>query len=109
MAKYVSQVENILNDAKPKKVTILWTDTEIKHKQTIEWPDVAKVDNFMSAGGTDMEHGMRVMEEDEDPVDVFICISDGYTSYTTAPSFPVIWVLDNEVSMPTYGDVIRIN
>jgi predicted metal-dependent peptidase len=109
MAKYVSQVENILNDAKPKKVTILWTDTEIKHKQTIEWPDVAKVDNFMSAGGTDMEHGMRVMEDDEDPVDVFICISDGYTPYTSAPSFPVIWVLDNEVSQPTYGDVIRIN
>ena len=108
MAKYVSRVEHIIQDARPKKTTILWTDTQIKHQQVIEWPDPILIDNFMSQGGTDMEEGMRQMEKEEN-VDVFICITDGYTNYTQAPSFPVIWCIDNEVSQPTYGEVIRIN
>ncbi len=110
MSTYTSHVQHLMTMVNPRKLTILWVDTEVKHEQIIEWPDPCVIDNYMSMGGTDMEEGMRHISRtaSEDP-DVFICLTDGYTSFTEAPSFPVIWCLDNETSQPTYGDVIHIN
>jgi predicted metal-dependent peptidase len=111
MAKYISHIENIIGQCSPQKTLILWTDTEVRHTQTIEYPEQPDIDHFCTYGGTDMEDGFRWLNENEpDNPDAFICITDGMTPFTTAPDFPVVWVMDSPYGKVTapYGTTIQI-
>jgi predicted metal-dependent peptidase len=112
MSKYISHVENVLNACSPRKTTILWVDTEIKHSQTIEWPENDSIDHFVTYGGTDMEYGIKWVQENEpESPDAMIIITDGETGFNlTNPAFPIIWVIDNTREIiPPYGITIRIS
>lgn len=112
MSKYVNHIENIIDQVNPKKLLVLWVDTRVQRTQLLEWPNREPIDHFVTFGGTDMEYGFTWLDENEpDTPDAMIIITDGETSFTKSPGFPVIWCIDNGYRdvVPPYGTTIKIN
>lgn len=82
----------ILNDCTPKCLRVLGVTTDVVDDQILRSP--AELENWHrhKSGCTDMEAGFRhVLEEGWIP-DVAVVLTDGLTSFTNPPPFPVIWV-----------------
>lgn len=103
---YAGHLERIIEQCRPEKVHVLYVDTRVaKHLEFNPLQgDEVKLE-FYSGGGTDMEEGFRYIEKNCEDVEVIVCLTDGYTSFTSAPDLPVVWVVSSSV-VPTYGDHI---
>ena len=102
---YNGHLSRIIADCRPEKVHVIYTDTQVqRHVEFDEGEEVTL--SFYSGGGTDMEAGHAWCDEHGIEPDVFVTLTDGYTAYTEAPSFPVIWCVSSDKE-PTYGEVIH--
>ncbi len=101
---YAGHMARIVELCRPEKVHVTYVDTRVcKH---VEFDPLNGEDlklEFYSGGGTDMEEGFRWAEQHLEDVEVIVCLTDGYTSFTKAPDKNVVWVVSTNV-VPTYGE-----
>lgn len=101
---YAGHMVRIVEQCRPSKVHVLYVDTRVcKHVEfdPLNGDDIKL--EFYSGGGTNMEEGFRFVDKELDQVEVIVCLTDGYTSFTHAPDKQVVWVVSSNI-VPTYGE-----
>lgn len=121
MCHYLAELANIVEDCRPKRLTVIWCDDWVQRVDEISEPsDMATLqyeaakDGINGGGGTSCEPVFEWMQKelDEEP-EVFIGFTDGYVTFPPRPAYPnmvVIWasVAKAPEEYP-YGDVVEIN
>jgi predicted metal-dependent peptidase len=107
LAYYNGHLSRIVEQCRPTKVHVLYTDTSVVRHDEFEQDQELKLE-FYSGGGTDMEAGFEYIDERGISPNVFICLTDGYTGFNTdnEPAYPVVWCISSDVTAP-YGEVIH--
>jgi len=113
--RFMSEMGGIIEDVRPRKVIVLWIDTEVRRADWItDAADVANVRKLEvpGGGGTAFEPAFDWVEEEGiEDVDAFVYLTDGFGSFPNkAPRYPVIWGSisdEGQVAYP-FGDVIQI-
>ena len=107
LAYYNGHLSRIVEQCRPTKVHVLYTDTSVVRHDEFEQDQELKLE-FYSGGGTDMEAGFEYIDEMGISPNVFICLTDGYTGFNTdnEPAYPVVWCISSYVTAP-YGEVIH--
>ncbi|MEM5400804.1 vWA domain-containing protein [Paraburkholderia unamae] len=101
LAAYNGHLSRIIADVHPKKVHVLYVDTQVQKHQEFNAGDEVKLE-FYSGGGTHMPAGFSYIEEHGIECDVFVCLTDGYTGFDQDPGFPTVWCISSNVEAP-YG------
>jgi predicted metal-dependent peptidase len=100
----------IMEQCRPKEVRCLCVNTRVMSDDTFEDLDEFRQWKPTGTGGTDMEAGLRFLEEDGYDPDVCIVLTDGetYTSTDNEPGFPVLWVTTSAIDF-AYGAVVKMD
>jgi predicted metal-dependent peptidase len=104
---YNGHLQRIVSQCNPSRVHVLYTDTAVAKHEVFEQGEEVSL-TFYCGGGTDMEEGFNyVAKEGIDP-EMFICLTDGYTSFNAAntPAYPVIWCISSDIVAP-YGENVH--
>jgi predicted metal-dependent peptidase len=103
---YAGHMARIIEQCNPSKVHVLYVDTQVqKHLEFVPAQgDEVKLE-FYSGGGTDMEAGFRWIAKKLQDVEVIVCLTDGYTDFSTSSpvDVPVVWCVSSQV-VPGYGE-----
>lgn len=104
---YNGHLQRIVELCSPERVHVLYTDTRVAKHVTFERGEEFGLE-FYSGGGTDMEAGFEYLEQHGIEPEVFVCLTDGYTSFheANAPDYPVVWCISSNVEAP-YGENIH--
>jgi len=102
---YNGHIASIVDLCHPERVHVLYTDTNVQRHDVFECDETPHISMY-SGGGTDMEAGFKFCDANNITPDVFVCLTDGYTDFTSAPDFPVVWCISTDVVAP-YGDTIK--
>lgn len=109
---YLSELAGLIEELKPKRVTVFWCDAAIKQVDDIE--DMADLDKVRcrgvkGGGGTNCRpvfHAIDAMNME--PPEAFIGLTDGYADFPShAPPFPCVWAVTSDAEIP-FGEVVRI-
>lgn len=109
ITSYIAELSGILADVRPRRLTILWGDTQVAHID-----EVAEVDDLRhvkpkGGGGSDSRPMFDWVAEnrDEQP-ECFIGFTDGMINFPQrAPHYHVIWCSVCDAKYP-FGEVVRI-
>jgi predicted metal-dependent peptidase len=104
---YNGHLARIIELCSPERVHVLYVDTSVCKHDTFERGEEFALE-FYAGGGTDMEAGFKYIEDKGIDPEVFVCLTDGYTSFdpSSKPAYPVVWCISTDVEAP-YGDVIH--
>lgn len=111
--KYLAELHGILEDARPRRLTVIWADDGIA--QIDEMTDVADLLEVKRkgiadvGGGTSVHPVLKWIDEGYEAPDMFLAFTDGYFDFPShAPTYPVIWASVTDAKYP-WGTVVRIN
>lgn len=106
---YNGHMQRILELCQPERIHVLYTDTGVLRHDVFEQGEEFAL-TFYSGGGTDMEAGFDYLDKHGISPEVFVCLTDGYTSFNPAntPAYPVVWCISTDVKAP-YGENINFN
>lgn len=110
---YLGEFGGIIEDVKPKRLTILWCDSEIKFIDEIyDMSDLyhVKCRGVGGGGGTSVKPVFNwIVKNNTETPDMFLGFTDGFVTFPTKePAFPVIWASITDSPYP-WGEVVRIN
>lgn len=113
LSRYMAELSGIIEDVRPKRLTILWCDAAIHRVDEVEEAsDLARIqyEGVGGGGGTSVHPVMEWIADHTEKPDMFIGFTDGYVSFPEIePSFPVIWAsVTKDVTYP-WGEVVHIN
>jgi predicted metal-dependent peptidase len=112
---FLTEVKSICEEQNPEEIYIMWVNSGIAHVDHIE--EMAEFDDVLQAaldgkrpsgGGTDIEAVHAYIAEWGIEPATCVHFTDGYTSFTKAPPFPVIWAMTTDNIAP-YGATIRVD
>lgn len=112
LAKYMGELSGIIEDVRPKRITVLWCDASIHYIDEIE--DAGdllhvKARGVKGGGGTSVKPVFEWIAKNLELPDAMVCFTDGYVTFPKhAPSYPVIWASTSDVVYP-WGETVRIN
>ena len=102
-------MKRIIEQCRPSKVHVIYTDTEVQMHQEFEKPEDVQIE-FHSGGGTDMEAGLRYLEAKGIEPEVVVTLTDGYDSYSDeAPPFDTVWCISSDQKGPPYGHKVHFD
>jgi len=109
LAHYNGHMQRIIEQCSPERVHVLYVDTDVCKHETFERSEEFALE-FYSGGGTDMEAGFTYLDKNGIDPEVFVCLTDGYTSFNpaNAPTYPVVWCISSNIEAP-YGDNIHFS
>lgn len=98
---YAGHVKRIIEDVRPSKVHVLYTDTQVRKHEEFDAPEDVEL-TFRSGGGTDMRAGFRFLLDKGIDAEAIITLTDGYTPFPregdyTIPSF---WCISSGTVSP---------
>jgi predicted metal-dependent peptidase len=107
LAYYNGHLKRIVELCSPETVHVLYTDTDVVAHEKFERGEEFGL-SFRSGGGTDMEKGLEYVAEQGIEPEVFVCLTDGYTSFDKSkePGYDVVWCISSDVKAP-YGTNIH--
>jgi predicted metal-dependent peptidase len=112
LASYIAELSSIIDDVRPRRLTVVWCDAKIQRIDEIEEPsDLARIqyEGAPGGGGTSMFPVLDWIGEANEEPEMFIAFTDGYVSFPDqSPTYPTIWASTTDKDYP-YGDVVRIN
>lgn len=105
---FLTEIQNIKDFSKPKRLTIMDFDTRVKAIHELDEYDRLENIEFKGRGGTDM-HDVFEKATKMNPT-LFIMFSDMYCEkITKQPPFPVLWVAVNNPNFePEFGRKIDL-
>jgi len=102
-----SVVGDIIDQASPERVHIVWCDARVQHTQTFEKGESLKPE-ARGGGGTDFRPVFRWVEDQGIEPQALIYITDMYGAFPAeAPDYPTIWVKTTDVEAP-FGSEVKI-
>lgn len=103
----VSEVYAILKRFKPKKITLLCFDTQVRSEHTVKSAQDLLNQTFTGRGGTKIEPVLEWAEERKPTL--LLVFSDGWFEIPEkGPKKPIVWlVYDNKGFAPTFGKTIH--
>jgi predicted metal-dependent peptidase len=104
---YNGHLKRIVEQCNPERVHVLYVDTAVaKHEVFEQGEEVALT--FYCGGGTDMEEGFNYLAREGIEPEMFVCLTDGYTSFNESsnPAYPVIWCISSDIVAP-YGENVH--
>lgn len=110
--KYFGEIAGLIEDMQPKRLTLLWCDSDISHIDEIE--DASDMHNVRcrgvgGGGGSSVVPVFDWIADQDDQPECFVGFTDGYIQFPDRePKFNVIWCSTSDEDYP-WGDVIRIN
>lgn len=100
-----SVVDDVIEQASPERVHIVWCDARVQHVQTFERGESLKPE-ARGGGGTDFRPVFNWVEEQGLEPQALIYITDMYGYFPDeAPDYPTIWVKTTDVPAPFGGEV----
>lgn len=96
---YNGHMKRIVEQCKPNKVHVIYTDVDVQHHDEFDKPEDVQI-NFHSGGGTDMRAGFAYIEEQGIDPAVFVTLTDGYTPYPDSTSVPSVWCISSDQESP---------
>lgn len=102
---YAGHLSRIVEQCRPEKVHVLYTDTQVQKHVEFECGEEVNIE-FFSGGGTDMPAGFTYCDEHGITPDVFVCLTDGYTDFGDVQHYPVIWCISSDIEAP-HGENIH--
>ncbi len=102
---YNGHLSRIIEQCRPEKVHVLYTDTEVQKHCEFECGEDVQLE-FYSGGGTDMPAGFDFLAKQGIEPQVFVCLTDGYTGFGEDPGYPVVWCISSDVVAP-WGENIH--
>ena len=106
---YNGHMKRIVEMCNPERVHVLYVDTGVAKHDVFEQGEEVEL-SFYCGGGTDMEEGFNYLAKEGIEPEVFVCLTDGYTSFNpdNAPGYPVIWCISSDIEAP-YGENIHFS
>ena len=112
LERYMGELSGIIDEVKPKRLTVFWCDAAIHQIDEIE--DAAdlmriKCRGVKGGGGTSCDPVFAWIDQNaHEAPDAMVCFTDGYVTFPkNAPTYPVIWASTTDVKYP-WGEVVRI-
>jgi predicted metal-dependent peptidase len=109
---FLAEVGGILEDVRPKRITVLWVDSEIAGIDEVEEGSDLSSLKPKGGGGTNMARAFEWITQQgiEDEIDCLLTLTDGYTPFPPCPSYPVLWGSITPAGSVTYpfGEVVYI-
>ena len=102
---YNGHLSRIIEQCRPEKVHVIYTDTEVKRHDEFECGEEVALE-FYAGGGTHMPAGFDYCAHHGINPDVFVCLTDGYTDFGDDPGYPVVWCISSDVEAP-HGENIH--
>jgi predicted metal-dependent peptidase len=110
--KYLGELSGIIEDTRPRRLTVIWCDAAISHIDELEEAmdlQTIKRRGVGGGGGTSCDPVFKWIADSLEVPDMFIGFTDGYVTFPKMePTFPVIWASVSDVKYP-WGDVVRIH
>jgi predicted metal-dependent peptidase len=102
---YNGHLARIIEMCSPDKVHVLYVDTDVLRHDEFEFGEEFAL-TFLSGGGTDMPAGFDYLSQQGISPDVMVILTDGYTDFGEAQSYPVVWCISSEVEA-THGENVH--
>jgi predicted metal-dependent peptidase len=109
MTAFASELKSLIEAVKPEQCVVAYVGDYVEGFQIFENGEF-EVDamRVKGGGGTDLEGIYRWIDENgHDDTQAVIFLTDGYTSFTNPPRYPVFWGMSTDVKAP-YGINARI-
>jgi predicted metal-dependent peptidase len=100
--EFNAHVNRIMEMCGPERVHVMYVDSEINHVDTYEPEDFPITCTPHGGGGTDLEVAYKYIDEQGIDPECVVFLTDGYTDFTNAPRYPVVWLMTTDVLAP-YG------
>jgi predicted metal-dependent peptidase len=104
---YNGHMKRIVEQCRPSKVHVIYTDTEVQKHEEFDKPEDMEI-QYHSGGGTHMPAGFKYIEEKGIDPEVFITLTDGYTGWDSEPPFPTVHCISSDCEAP-YGTNIHFD
>lgn len=104
IAHYNGHMKRIVEQCRPNKVHVIYTDTEVQHHDTFDSPEDVEI-VFHSGGGTDMRAGFEYIDQKGIEPEVVVTLTDGYTPFPDALDVPSVWCISSDVESPVGTNV----
>lgn len=113
LSKYMGELAGVLQDVRPKRLTVIWCDAAIHYVDECEEVldlETIKCRGVGGKGGTSCDPVFRWIDDNaHEPPDVFIGFTDlCVTLPTHQPAYPVIWACVTDTVGP-WGETVKIN
>lgn len=107
---FVSEFSNLMELVKPEKIVVLYVDSQVVGHQEFDDGQFAVADmDVQGGGGTNLEVAYDWIERNgHADTQAVIVFTDGYTSFSAAPKWPVLWVMTTDVVAP-YGQNVKLD
>lgn len=106
LAHFAGHLNKILETCMPERLITLHTSSRVACVEEFTADDFPIKLEAKTTGGTDMEAGFRWCEEQGIEPDVFVCLTDLWTDFTSAPCYPVVWLSTTKDRTAPYGETI---
>lgn len=106
LSMFQSEINAIIEDTSPESIEIIYFDTEVLRRETLETDSPIEL-KPIGGGGTDFEPTLKAFEDSQD-LDAVIMLTDLYGPCgDNAPSFPLLWISYGANEAP-FGEVTEI-
>jgi predicted metal-dependent peptidase len=110
----MAELEAIIEDVKPKRLTILWCDSAISFVDECESAadlHAVKCRGVGGGGGTSVKPVFDWIHDNaHEPPDMFIGLTDCCVTFpTNEPPCPMIWACVDKDGKAPYGEMVYIN
>ena len=111
LQQFLGELNNITDDHKPRSVTVITCDADIKSVVRYEQGDIIDTIECNGRGGTRVEPVFKYIRENDLPVDNMVYLTDmGIWDFPdNTPDYPVLWVsTDPQCNDAPFGETTRI-
>lgn len=103
---YNGHIKRIVEQCRPSKVHLLYTDTQVQKHEEYDNPSEVEI-RFYSGGGTNMPAAFEFMERNDVRPDVVTVLTDGYTGFGKEEEYPVIWCISSKDITAPWGTTVH--
>ena len=111
LCAYAAEIKGIIEDCKPKRLTVVWWDTKVQHVEELE--SAADLDNLSpkGGGGSNSKNFFKwIHDNGHEPPDMAIVFTDLCIGFPDKePPMPVVWASVEKDGKAPFGEVVFIN
>jgi len=110
--QFAGEVSGVCEDAKPRKVHILYCDTKVHRHDEFEASDYPITMEAVGGGGTDMNPAFEAIAKFDQAPECIIVLTDLYLTadHINTPDCDVLWISTGrtDVTLP-FGEITKLN
>ncbi|NVN99254.1 MAG: hypothetical protein HXX17_08020 [Geobacteraceae bacterium] len=105
---YNGHMKRIVEQCKPSKVHVIYTDTQVQKHDEFTKPEDMEI-QYHSGGGTHMPAGFDYIQEKGITPEVVVTLTDGYTGWDSEPPFPTVHCISSPNQQAPYGHNVHFD